>query len=67
MPDPASSVFERVLADLYFCSVSFIKKISEESIVFQVCFVLAIVAVPIALAVAFSATRCKRRREATER
>ena len=67
MPNSASALIKKILAELYYCSILFIKKISEESIEFQVCFILGIVAVPIAFTTVFSVTRCKRRQEATER
>ena len=46
MPNSASALIKKILAELYYCSILFIKKISEESIEFQVCFILGIVAVP---------------------
>ena len=67
MPNSAKSLFENIFAELYYSSVLFIKKLSEESIELQVCFILVVLAVPIALTIVFSLTRCKRRREATER
>ena len=67
MPNSATSLFEKVLAELYYCSILFVKKISEESLEFQVCFILGVVAVPIAFTIVFGVTRCKRRKVATER
>ena len=67
MPNSATPLFQKVLAELYYCSILFIKKISEESLEIQVCFILGVVAVPVAFTIVFGVTRCKRRKEATER
>ena len=67
MPTSARSLFEKALTDTYFTSLLFVKKISEEPTELKVCFILAVIAVPIAFAVVYSVVRFKRRRrEGTE-
>ena len=62
MPTSARSLFEKVLTDTYFTFLLFVKKISEEPTELKVCFILAVIAVPIAFAVVYSVVRFKRRR-----
>ena len=70
MPDFSGSLFEKVVTELFYDSflpVVAVKKFSEESAAFQACFVLAVVAVPIAVIVVFSVIRCRRKEESKER
>ena len=67
MPTSARSLFEKALTDTYFTSLLFVKKISEEPTELKVCFILAVIALPIAFTVVYSVVRFKRRRrEGTE-
>ena len=67
MPTSARSLFKKALTETYFTFLLFVKKISEEPTELKVCFILAVIAVPIAFAVVYSVVRFKRRRrEGTE-
>ena len=70
MSESSGSLFEKVLAELFYDSLLplvVVKKFSEESAAIQACFVLAVLAVPIAGIVVFSAIRCRRNEESKER